>query len=112
MRRACFVLRTSAAIVGLLLVTLAVPLTADRDARSRRFDLVETTIPAVQQALRDHVITTGQLVRMYLKRIATYDDKSTATRLNSYIHVNDDLLDDDDRDDGDDRGDADDHDLG
>ena len=98
MRRACFVLRTSAAIAGLLLITLAVPLTADRDARSLRFDLVETTIPAVQQALRDHVISPGRLVRMYLKRIAAYDGESTATHLNSYIHVNDDVLGDTDDD--------------
>jgi len=102
MKRARFVLRTLAAVAGLLLVTLAMPLAADRDAGSRRFDLVETTIPAVQQALHDHVITTEQLVRMYFKRIAAYDGQATATHLNSYIHLNDRALDDEDtNDDGD-----------
>jgi amidase len=82
------------AITGLLLVTLAVPVTADHDRRSRRFELLETTIPAVQQALRDRVITAEQLVRMYLKRIAAYDGESTTAHLNSYIHLNRHVLDD------------------
>jgi amidase len=110
MRRACVVLQAFTIVAGLLLVSFAVPVAADRDGRTRRFDLVETTIPAIQQALHDHVITTEQLVRMYFKRIAAYDGKSTATHLNSYIHLNDHAIDDDHRhdDDGDDNGDFDD----
>jgi amidase len=106
MRRALFLLRTLTAITGLLVVTLAVPVTADHNRGSRRFDLLETTVPAVQQAIRDHVITAEQLVRMYLKRIAAYDGKSTATHLNSYIHVNDHAIEDARRsdDDGDRHG--------
>jgi Asp-tRNA(Asn)/Glu-tRNA(Gln) amidotransferase A subunit family amidase len=60
------------------------------DARHapRRFDLVETTIPAIQDGIEDHVITAEQLMRMYHQRIAAYDEATTATRLNSYIHLN------------------------
>src|SRR5262245_45972817 len=86
MRREVLFLRTLTAVTGLLLVTLAVPVAAGKGSR---FELLETTIPAVQHALRAHVITAEQLVGMYLKRIAAYDGKSTATHLNSYIHVND-----------------------
>ena len=65
-----------------------------------RFDLVETTIPAIQDAIEDRVITAEQLVRMYLKRIAAYDGKTTAAHLNAYIHLNRHALDDaDERDD-------------
>lgn len=70
MKRAGFVIRASAAGAALVLVTFAVPLTADHGGGSRRFDLVETTIPAIQDALEHHVITTEQLVKMYLNRIA------------------------------------------
>src|SRR6185436_9369690 len=70
----------------------------------RRFDLLETTIPAIQDAIEDRVISAEQLVRMYQKRIAAYDEATTATRLNSYIHVNRHALDEaDDRDHDDDR---------
>jgi amidase len=91
MRRASFPLQVSAIITALLLVTLAVPVTAGKGSR---FDLLETTIPAVQHALRAHVITAEQLVGMYLKRIAAYDGTSTATHLNSYIQVNDHAIED------------------
>jgi amidase len=84
MKRAC--LFVPATLVALLVVTLSAPVGAKHTPR--RFDLVETTIPAIQEAIDDHIITAEQLVRMYQRRIAAYDEPATATRLNSYIHVN------------------------
>ena len=105
MKRACLVLRASAALIALFVAALSAPVDAKR--APRRFDLVEATIPSIQDAIDDHVITAEQLVRMYHKRIAAYDEATTATRLNSYIHLNRHALDeaderdhDNDRDEG------------
>ena len=69
---------------------------------SARFSVIEATIPQIQKALQTRLITTEQLVQMYLNRIATYDPASrrvtdaegrTFYGLNSYIHVNPQSLD-------------------
>jgi amidase len=86
MKRACLLVRASAALISLSVVGFSAPVGAKH--APRRFDLVETTIPAIQNALDDHVINVAQLVHMYHKRIAAYDEATTATRLNSYIHLN------------------------
>jgi Asp-tRNA(Asn)/Glu-tRNA(Gln) amidotransferase A subunit family amidase len=54
-------------------VGFAVPVAADRDGPHGTFDLVEATIPAIQNAVQNGIITTEQLVQMYLSRIAAYD---------------------------------------
>ena len=48
--------------------------------------LVEATVPQLQLALRARLITSEQLVTMYLNRIAAYDD--AGPMLNSFIHLN------------------------
>jgi len=102
MKRACLVIRASAALIALFVVALSASVGAKH--APRRFDLVETTIPAIQDAIEDHVITAEQLVRMYHKRIAAYDEATTATRLNSYIYLSRHALDEaDERDHDDDR---------
>jgi amidase len=61
----------------------------DRDGRDRghaRFELLETTIPEIQAALRSHVITAERLTRMYLKRIDAFEEDGPA--INAYQHVN------------------------
>jgi len=78
----------ASATAALVLLSLTITVRADNRERSRTFQLIETTIPAIQDAIHDHVITAEQLVGMYLRRIAAYDGKNTATHLNSYIHVN------------------------
>src|SRR5713226_4337476 len=105
MKRACLVIRASAALIALFVAALSAPV--DAKHAPRRFDLVETTIPAIQDAIEDHVITAEQLVRMYHKRIAAYNDATTTTHLNAYIHLNSHALDeaderdhDNDRDEG------------
>ena len=48
--------------------------------------LVEASVPELQLALRSRLITSEQLVQMYLDRIAAYDE--VGPLLNSFIHLN------------------------
>ena len=48
--------------------------------------LVEATVPELQMALRTRLITSEQLVQMYLNRIAAYS--SSGPLLNAFIHIN------------------------
>jgi len=108
MRRPGPTLRLVGVLAAIALVTIGVRVGAhnrsdrEREERARhgavRFTLVEATIPSIQEAIEDGVITAEQLVRMYRKRIEAYDGKHTVTHLNSYIAVNDD--DDRESDDG------------
>jgi len=89
MKRLATALPACALLIGLVVATRAVPVAADRDRHGHRtFDLVEATIPVIQDAIEDDVITARQLVRMYMKRIAAYDRATTAAHLNSYMHLN------------------------
>src|SRR5256712_492233 len=54
----------------------------DRD----RFQLVEATIADIQHAFRSGTLTPEELVRMYLARIAAYDQ--AGPQLNGFMHVN------------------------
>jgi amidase len=75
-------------VLALTVVVLGARLVADNRPGTGRFDLVETSIPAIQSAIQNNIITADQLVEMYLARIAAYDAKTTTAHLNSYIHVN------------------------
>src|SRR5262249_26113805 len=88
MKRARLVVGMLGPIVAVVLVGVSTQLTAGKKAGSGRFDLLETTIPAVQSAIQNDIITADQLVEMYLARIAAYDGKTTAAHLNSYMPVN------------------------
>ncbi len=64
---------------------------------SARLNLVEVTIADLQKALQTRLVTSEQLVLMYLARIETYDtaslrrvdaDGRTFYGLNSYLHIN------------------------
>src|SRR5262249_26704581 len=59
--------------------------------RLRQLQLVEATVLELQLALRTHLITSEQLVQMYLNRIAAYDQ--AGPMLNSFIHINENALD-------------------
>jgi amidase len=52
----------------------------------QQLQLVEATVPELQLALRSRLITSEQLVQMYLNRIAAYDHAGPL--LNSFIHIN------------------------
>jgi amidase len=60
---------------------------SSRRDRPRTFDLVETTIPEIQEALRTHRINSKQLVRQYLERIRAYEGT-----LNAVIVLNPDAI--------------------
>jgi amidase len=64
---------------------------------SSRFSVIEATIPDIQKALQTRLITTEELVQIYLNRINTYDPASRRATdaegrvfygLNSYIYIN------------------------
>ena len=77
-------------IVLVLILTVAVlaqPVPAQQPfGVPRSLQLVEASIPELQQALRSRLITSEQLVQMYLNRIAAYDHAGPL--LNSFIHIN------------------------
>ena len=77
---------------------LALPLVAqDQDGHRKRererhaFQLNEATIADIQEAYRSGLLNPEQLVRMYLARVAAYDQ--AGPHLNSYMHVNDQAID-------------------
>src|SRR4029453_9854391 len=78
--------------IGIALLVLSARVVADNRSASGRFALVEATIASIQAAIQNDIITADQLVQMYLARIAAYDAKTTATHLNSYMHVNADAV--------------------
>src|SRR5262245_4006636 len=54
----------------------------DKD-KGRHFDVMEKTIPQLQEALEDEEVTSRQLVRIYLERIAAFEGT-----LNAFITLN------------------------
>ncbi len=75
----------------LALLFAGFPVTANQNGvGSARLQLVEATITDVQKSLQTGLITTEQLVQMYLYRIGAYDKVGPA--LNAYIHLNDKAL--------------------
>jgi amidase len=81
------------AIVVLALSVLTFPLAAQKPADGPRsqLQLVEATIYELQHALRTGLVTSEQLVEMYLARIAAYDDAGPG--VNASIHINETALD-------------------
>src|SRR3954463_1572913 len=77
--------RMKRVFIALAVLVLGATVIADNRPGSGRFDLVEATIPSIQAAIQNNIITAEQLVQMYLARIAAFDAKSTTAHLNSYI---------------------------
>jgi amidase len=83
-------MKRASVVLGLIaLLVRAAP--ADDDHGAEHLQLVEATVHKLQQALRSHLITSEQLVQMYLNRIAAYDH--AGPMLNSFIHLNEAALD-------------------
>ena len=55
-----------------------------------RLDLVEATVPDLLKALQTNLITSEQLVEMYLARIAAYDN--AGPKLNAFLTLNPNAL--------------------
>jgi amidase len=81
------------AAFALLVVSLpAWPASADPPSGvPKSLQLVEATLPQLQDALKTRLVTSQQLVQMYHMRIAAYDDAGPL--LNSYLHLNPRALD-------------------
>ena len=92
MRRARVLLHATCFFAAAAVLALGASVGADNKPGSGEFHLVEATIPGIQSAIQNHIITAEQLVQMYLNRIAAYDGKATDTHLNSYIHINEDVV--------------------
>jgi amidase len=85
MMRTLVTLVAAGAAVGSL---LSLPLAAQQrgGAGAARLNLVEATVQQLQHALQTKLITSEQLVEMYLARIEAYDD--AGPQLNALLHVN------------------------
>ena len=68
------------------------PLSAQRGGHqgTARLELVEATVPDLLKALQTRLVTSEQLVAMYLARIAAYDN--AGPRLNSFLTINPNAL--------------------
>ncbi len=68
--------------------TFGHPISAQKGGHqgTARLDLVEATVPELLKAIQTKLITSEQLVEMYLARIAAYDD--AGPRLNAFLTVN------------------------
>jgi amidase len=52
----------------------------------KQFNLIEATVPQIQAAFQSRLLSSEQLINMYLARVAAYDD--AGPKLNSYLTVN------------------------
>src|SRR3954467_15266441 len=85
MKRATIMLVGIAVLAALALP--ARPAAADEHGQgSARLQLVEATIPELQKAMQTKLITSEQLVDMYLARIAAYDKHRPA--VNAFLFLN------------------------
>jgi amidase len=73
-------------LLTLVVTAMVLPLAAQQDRDPRAFQLVEATIADIEQAFQSGLLEPAQLVRMYLARIAAYDQAGPT--LNSYMVVN------------------------
>ena len=69
-----------------VLLCAAQAMTAAQPAVRPAFDVVEKTIPELQEAMRAGTVTSAQLVDTYLARIEAYD--RTGPRINAIIAIN------------------------
>src|SRR6185369_15645909 len=66
-------------LVFLILGGIATPAARGQRRSGSRFNVVEATIPQMQEALKKKRVTSRELVEKYLQRIAIYNDKLHAT---------------------------------
>src|SRR4029453_6849219 len=85
-------MKRGALILLVITAVLVRPVPADSPfGPPRSLQLVEASVLELQLALRSHLITSEQLVQMYLNRIAACDH--AGPMLNSFIHLNENALD-------------------
>jgi amidase len=77
------------ALAALAAASFSRPATAEDhhdDGGSARLQLVEATVSELRHAMKTHLITAEQLVRMYRARINAYDDAGPG--VNAFLYVN------------------------
>ncbi len=79
-----------AVVAALALGLHTSPVAAQRQGTAR-LNLVEATVSDLLKAMQTKLITSEELVRMYLARIAAYED--TGPAVNGFIHINADAVD-------------------
>ena len=79
-------------VVCCIALTFGHPVNAQKGGHqgTARLDLVEATVPELLKAIQTGLITSEQLVEMYLARIAAYDN--AGPRLNAFLTVNPDAV--------------------
>src|SRR6266542_1831460 len=77
---------TIAVLFALATIAASRPLAQQQVPSVAEFHLVEATVQEMQLALQTGLVTSGQLVQMYLARIAAYEDAGPA--VNAFIHLN------------------------
>jgi len=82
MTRAVF---AALAVSGALAIFVRYAPAEERDERARRLQLVESSIPELQQALRTRLVSSERLVEAYQARIRAYND--AGPKLNAIIHL-------------------------
>lgn len=71
--------RRAGAQSAAVLLAVLLPACAPQADRAARFDVVEATIPEMQQALTEGRVTSRELVEAHLARIALYEEDVNAT---------------------------------
>jgi amidase len=84
-------LRSKKALLAAVVVGLASPLLAPTASRAMPFSLEQATIPSINSAFDAGVLTSAELVQLYLNRIAAYDSPG-GLNLNSIISLNPNAL--------------------
>ncbi len=79
-------LRFTVSLAVLLAGSLTLQVGARQHPGTSELQLVEATVGQMLKALQTKLLTTEQLVSMYLDRIAAYEDAGPA--VNAYIHIN------------------------
>ncbi len=79
-------MKRSMLAAAVALIGSAATLSSAAEPVPNEFKLIEATVPQIQQALGSRLLSSEELVQMYLARIAAYDD--AGPKLNSFIYLN------------------------
>jgi len=85
----CLRIRTCVLCFTSAIAFSAIAMAQHAAAQKTSFNVIETTIAQTQAAIRSGRVTCRQIVEIYLKRIAAYDQ---STRLNTVVVLNPDAL--------------------
>ncbi len=90
MNRLLLTLTSFAALFSAALPALAASEEGVLNGGCATFELLETTVPRIEQALQSREISVEQLTQMYLARIAAYDKAGPG--INAFLYLNPNVL--------------------